>query len=185
MSHFYDFNLLPWRAEQRQRRYWLFIAMLASALILGIIVSTLWCGAVLHKISIGETALHNLQQQLLLLQQTEQQQKKVQQQISVIKKQENAAKQVMAATARDMELLQTLSKNISPFIYLNALKKNADLITITGKTISLKNFAVFMQKLAKIKWLEPPLVQEIRNGNINDLQDNFFTLQVKMKGNRS
>lgn len=173
-----NFNLLPWRATLRRQQYQTLKTALYCAALFGVAISMIWHITLHYKIAYETKTLHALQQELTLLRQQEQQQKKLQQELVALQQQDNFVEQTENVTIRNIELLAVLGKIISPFIALDSIQKSADFIRVTGKIISLKAFATFMQKLSKINWLEAPLVQEIKNNNINNMQDNSFTIRL-------
>jgi len=179
--NYLNFNLLPWRDMRRQRQHRVLKIALSVALSFAIIVVGLWHFLLNCHITDNVLVLNNSQQELQLLQQQAVQQEDLHQRIVVMQERDNFIKRVENEHTRNIEVLVALSQIIPPFIYFTAVHKNAELITIVGKTIALKAFADFMQQLGKTSWIRELTLQEIKNSDANNIYDHSFVLQLTVK----
>lgn len=173
-----NYNLLQWRDMLRYQQCQMLKITLCFAVVLGLVVSILWGIFIHQKINRVTTTLLTLQQEFMQLQQQEKEQENIQQKILVLQQQDNFVRQIENTMLHNIELLITLSRATSSVIFLNSLRQTDGFITLTGNTFSLKAFANFMRKLSQLSWLCSPVLQEISNNNANNLQDNFFVLQI-------
>jgi type IV pilus assembly protein PilN len=180
-GHNYNYNLLPWRVTLRHKQKQQFIGRLGTAVLFGAIFVVAGYWSLQQKTTAINNTLAQRQQTLAKIQTIEQHTATTNKQINTLVQQKHILKQIENEQASNLELFTALNNTISPFIYLEQLQRQSNVITLRGQTLSLNAFTDFMQKLARIKWLEPPTLHEIKNNDINNPQDNSFTIQMAMK----
>ena len=173
-------NLLPWRADrrkQREREFYVMLAMAAIAAIAVVLMWYLWMNARLDNQDARNAYLkdqiHQLDDKLTEI-------KKLEETKSKLLARKQIIEQLQANRSQMVHLFDELVKTIPDGVRLNSLKQSGDTLTLEGVAQSNASVATYMRNLDVSDWLKRSDLQktEIKG---NDKRDRFvFGLTVKL-----
>lgn len=174
----YDFNLLPWRQELRNKKQKNHKLLICLCILLGVLLVSIWHFTIKQKINSAITEQHKLTPQTTALKLREKQIKITNNNITAVKVKLDRIKNLRNNQIKNVELLISLSQITPPAIYLLNLQKNDNDVMITGQTTNLSAITEFIQKISKESLFVQSQIQEIKN--ISE-QENIFTIKINLK----
>jgi len=173
-------NLLPWRADrrkQREREFYMMLAMAAVAAIAAVLMWYLWMNARLENQDARNLYLkdqiHQLDDKLIQI-------KKLEETKSKLLARKQIIEQLQANRSQMVHLFDELVKTIPDGVRLNSLKQAGDTLTLEGVAQSNASVATYMRNLDVSSWLKRSDLQKTEAKG-NDKRDRFiFGLTVKL-----
>jgi len=173
-------NLLPWRADrrkQREREFYMMLAMAAVAAIAAVLMWYLWMNARLDNQDARNAYLkdqiHQLDDKLIQI-------KKLEETKSKLLARKQIIEQLQANRSQMVHLFDELVKTIPDGVRLNSLKQAGDTLTLEGVAQSNASVATYMRNLDVSSWLKRSDLQKTEAKG-NDKRDRFtFGLTVKL-----
>jgi type IV pilus assembly protein PilN len=173
-------NLLPWRADrrkQREREFYMMLAMAAVAAVAVILMWYLWMNARLDNEDARNAYLkdqiHQLDDKLTEI-------KKLEETKSKLLARKQIIEQLQANRSQMVHLFDELVKTIPDGVRLNSLKQAGDTLTLEGVAQSNASVATYMRNLDVSSWLKRSDLQKTEVKG-NDKRDRFtFGLTVKL-----
>ena len=80
-----------------------------------------------------------------------------------------------------VHLLDQLVRLLPDGVYLQSVKQNDQIITLTGYAQSNAWVSMLMRNLESSPWLESPLLVEIKAITVNNIRQNEFNMRIKLK----
>jgi type IV pilus assembly protein PilN len=174
-------NLLPHREMKRAARQRQFAVIAGITAAFGIAIALL-----IYTINIGRIDEQQNRNQFLAAEI-----KKLDTQIEEIKKLKEqtqdllSRKQVVESLQTNRNeavyLLDQLIRQLPDGTYLKGIKQTGDRVNITGYAQSNARVSTLMRNLASSPWLESPELVEIKAATVNNIRANEFSLNVKIK----
>lgn len=83
--------------------------------------------------------------------------------------------------AEVVHLLDQLVRLLPDGVYLQSVKQNDQIITLTGYAQSNAWVSMLMRNLESSLWLESPLLVEIKAITVNNIRQNEFNMRIKLR----
>ena len=83
--------------------------------------------------------------------------------------------------AEVVHLLDQLVRLLPDGVYLQSVKQNDQIITLTGYAQSNAWVSMLMRNLESSPWLESPLLVEIKAITVNNIRQNEFNMRIKLR----
>jgi type IV pilus assembly protein PilN len=80
-----------------------------------------------------------------------------------------------------VHLLDQLVRLLPDGVYLQSVKQNDQIITLTGYAQSNAWVSMLMRNLESSLWLESPLLVEIKAITVNNIRQNEFNMRIKLR----
>lgn len=80
-----------------------------------------------------------------------------------------------------VHLLDQLVRLLPDGVYLQSVKQNDQMITLTGYAQSNAWVSMLMRNLESSPWLESPLLVEIKAITVNNIRQNEFNMRIKLR----
>lgn len=80
-----------------------------------------------------------------------------------------------------VHLLDQLARQLPDGVYLKSIKQNGQNVNLNGYAQSNAWVSTLMKNLESSRWLEKPVLIEIKAVNVNNIRQNEFNLNVRMK----
>ena len=80
-----------------------------------------------------------------------------------------------------VHLLDQLVRLLPDGVYLQSVKQNDQIITLTGYAQSNAWVSMLMRNLESSPWLESPLLVEIKAITVNNIRQNEFNMRIKLR----
>lgn len=80
-----------------------------------------------------------------------------------------------------VHLLDQLVRLLPDGVYLQSVKQNDQMITLTGYAQSNAWVSMLMRNLESSLWLESPLLVEIKAITVNNIRQNEFNMRIKLR----
>lgn len=80
-----------------------------------------------------------------------------------------------------VHLLDQLVRLLPDGVYLQSVKQNDQIITLTGYAQSNAWVSMLMRNLESSSWLESPLLVEIKAITVNNIRQNEFNMRIKLR----
>jgi type IV pilus assembly protein PilN len=174
-------NLLPHRQirkEARQREFGLMV--LFTAIVAGAIVFmgyTLINGQVetqLERNQRLDAAIVKLDKEIADI-------KDLKDQISAMLERKQVVENLQTNRSQAVVVFDELSRQLPEGMYLKSVKQQGNVITIEGVADTNARVATLVRNFNGSKWLESPILIEIKAVTSNNVKQNIFTLQVNLK----
>ena len=80
-----------------------------------------------------------------------------------------------------VHLLDQLVRQLPDGVYLKSIKQNGQNVNLNGYAQSNTWVSSLMKNLESSRWLETPVLIEIKAVNVNNIRQNEFNLNVRLK----
>jgi type IV pilus assembly protein PilN len=172
-------NLLDWRAERRKERQEQFIAMLAVAAAVAVVIVLAGIFAMTSELDYQKERNEYLKAQIA----------QVDKQITEIQELEKVKANLLARMRVIEQLQQSRSATVHFFdeivntlpdgVYLTSLKQTDKTVTIEGVAESNGRVSTYMKNLDASPWFSDPQLVVIKTSDKNKERTSNFTLKVK------
>ena len=182
-------NLLPHREARRKHKKTAFIALLALAAALGIVVVIMVGGYNASRISIQKSRNEVLSKANLELDKKIAEIATLKQEIEALKARQQAVEDLQGDRNQPVYLLEELVRQTPQGVYLKSFKQEGQRVTMTGNAQSQERVAELLRNLTSgSPWLEQPNLVEVRSetlaGSKTGKKVGAFTLAVGIKRQR-
>lgn len=174
-------NLLPHRQirrEARQREFGLmvlFSVIAAAALIF--MAYTIINGKVESQLERNQrldTAIAKLDKEIAAI-------KDLKDQISAMLERKQVVENLQTNRSEAVVVFDELSRQLPEGMYLRSIKQTGTVIEVEGVADTNARVATLVRNLNASKWMESPILIEIKAITANGLKQNLFTLKVSLK----
>ncbi len=174
-------NLLPHRQIKRAERQRQFVLMLAAVAALG--AGVVFLGQTLINAQIDKQAERNtrLETANAKLDKEIEEIKALKSQIQDVLSRKQVVENLQTDRSQAVVVLDEISRNIPEGMYLKSIKQQGNLITLEGVADTNARVATLVRNLSSSQWMEAPGLVEIKAATVNELKQNDFTLNVKLK----
>lgn len=159
-------NLLPHREAARKRRREMFYAALGASAVAGLVVAGgiwLWYEA---QISNQQNRNQILSGEIRKLEAQIKDIATLQEEIAALRARQQAVEDLQADRNMPVYLLGELVRQLPDGVYLNTMKQNGQLVSLTGTAQSNERVSELLRNLtSNSPWLTRPELQEIVSGN--------------------
>ncbi len=107
--------------------------------------------------------------------------KNLKDQISAMLERKQVVENLQDSRSQAVIVLDELSRQLPEGIYLRSIKQQGGLVSVEGVADTNARVATLVRNLSKSSWLESPNLVEISSLLINNLKQNAFTLNVRIK----
>ncbi|MDF2866685.1 MAG: Fimbrial assembly family protein [Gammaproteobacteria bacterium] len=176
-----DINLLPWREQLREEHKRQFIwAMLISAAcaLLAVVLIHFTIGGMVNN---QQSKNDFLQSQVAILDGQIKEIHNLRDEKQRLLARMTIIQELQSDRTFVVRLFDEITRLIPNGIYLESIKREGDLITLTGKAESNSQISQFMRNIAASAWLTRPMLSEIKTINDDQQYKSDFKLQVKQK----
>jgi type IV pilus assembly protein PilN len=174
-------NLLPWREERRKQQQRDFGVLAVLTLLLSVVV----VGAVHVYFS---ARIEYQQARNDYLRAEIEQQKRVEKEIQVLEKTKaqilgrmEIIQNLQASRPEMVHVFDQMVRMLPEDVYLTNLRRNGELLVMTGVARNNNLVSEFMRTLRGSDWFGEPLLKVINNKEILDIRASFFEMQVAKK----
>lgn len=158
----YSINLLPWRVQKQAIQKKQFLAALIITSLLSFSVLLILNYNLKTQLDLIQTKNHHLQKTNKNLNIKNNLVQERAMQYEVLKKQVEEIRAMRAKRSLIIHLLDEMPKQVPTGLYLTAFDREGKMINVQGRASSHAQVSLFMQQLAVLTWLLPPVLKEIK-----------------------
>jgi type IV pilus assembly protein PilN len=177
-------NLLPHRQikrAERQREFGLMGLMAAGAACAVIFLGWQFLGAQkesqLERNGRLEKAITSLDKEIADI-------KDLKDQINNVLERKQIVENLQTNRSQAVVILDELTRQLPEGLYLKSIKQVGSLITLEGVADTNARVATLVRNLGVSNWMESPNLVEIKSITVNNIKQNEFTLNVKLKSQK-
>ncbi|MCC6922267.1 MAG: PilN domain-containing protein [Nitrosomonas sp.] len=174
-------NLLPHRELKRKARQQQ-IAISAGA-VFAVSLFIIWAGydVIAGKIETQNGRNQFLNNQIAVLDQQIAEIKDIKNQTQELLSRKDVVETLQGNRAEVVHLLDQLVRQLPDGVYLKSIKQNGQSVNLNGYAQSNAWVSSLMKNLESSRWLETPVLIEIKAVNVNNIRQNEFNLNVRLK----
>lgn len=172
-------NLLPHRELKRAARRRQFNALLAIAVMIGVLSVALGHTVIATRKSNQEARNAFLTQEIAKLDRQIVEIKKIREQTQALLERKQVVETLQSNRTEVVHLFDQMIRLLPDGLYLKSFKQTADVVNIGGYTQSSARVSTLMRSLEESPWFEQPSLIEIKAATVNNLRANEFVLSVK------
>lgn len=174
-------NLLPHRELKRKARQQQ-IGISAGA-VFAVSLFIIWAG---YDVIAGEIETQNgrnqfLNNQIAVLDRQIAEIKDIKNQTQELLSRKDVVETLQGNRAEVVHLLDQLVRQLPDGVYLKSIKQNGQNVNLNGYAQSNTWVSSLMKNLESSRWLETPVLIEIKAVNVNNIRQNEFNLNVRLK----
>lgn len=172
-------NLLPWREQLRETQKRLFLQALGASFILALIIIFFTHFIYSMRISSQEYRNDLFKQQIAMLDAKSKEVKEVQKQKTQLISRMGIIRDLQANRPLVVHIFDELARVVPDGVFFVSLKREGDTIIVVGKAESNTRVSLLMRNIESSKWLQQPVLSEIKMNPNAIPYDNDFTLLTK------
>ena len=174
-------NLLPHRELKRKVRQQQ-IGISAGA-VFAVSLFIIWAGydVIAGKIETQNGRNQFLNNQIAVLDQQIAEIKDIKNQTQELLSRKDVVETLQGNRAEVVHLLDQLVRQLPDGVYLKSIKQNGQSVNLNGYAQSNAWVSSLMKNLESSRWLETPVLIEIKAVNVNNIRQNEFNLNVRLK----
>lgn len=174
-------NLLPHRELKRKARQQQ-IGISAGA-VFAVSLFIIWAGydVIAGKIETQNGRNQFLNNQIAVLDRQIAEIKDIKNQTQELLSRKDVVETLQGNRAEVVHLLDQLVRQLPDGVYLKSIKQNGQNINLNGYAQSNTWVSSLMKNLESSRWLETPVLIEIKAVNVNNIRQNEFNLNVRLK----
>lgn len=174
-------NLLPHRQLKRAARQRQFNLMLIATVIAGVVI--VFAGETIISARISSQSERNarLDAANAKLDKQIDEIKDLKNQIQNVLDRKQVVENLQSDRSQAVVVLDEISRQLPEGVVLKSIKQQANLINLEGIADSNARVATLVRNFSESRWMEAPGLIEIRSTTINNLKQNDFTMNVKLK----
>lgn len=174
-------NLLPHRELKRKARQQQ-IGISAGA-VFAVSLFIIWAG---YDVIVGKIETQNgrnqfLNNQIAVLDRQIAEIKDIKNQTQELLSRKDVVETLQGNRAEVVHLLDQLVRQLPDGVYLKSIKQNGQNVNLNGYAQSNTWVSSLMKNLESSRWLETPVLIEIKAVNVNNIRQNEFNLNVRLK----
>lgn len=174
-------NLLPHRQLKRAARQRHFNLMLAVAAIAGVVIVFAGETIISAKISAQVERNARLDAANAKLDKQIDEIKDLKNQIQNVLDRKKVVENLQSNRSQAVVVLDEISRRLPEGVVLKSIKQQANVINLEGLADTNARVATLVRNFSDSRWLESPNLIEIRSTTVNNLKQNAFTMNVKLK----
>lgn len=174
-------NLLPHRELKRKVRQQQ-IGISAGA-VFAVSLFIIWAGydVIAGKIETQNGRNQFLNNQIAVLDRQIAEIKDIKNQTQELLSRKDVVETLQGNRAEVVHLLDQLVRQLPDGVYLKSIKQNGQNVNLNGYAQSNTWVSSLMKNLESSRWLETPVLIEIKAVNVNNIRQNEFNLNVRLK----
>ncbi|MCB1976015.1 MAG: PilN domain-containing protein [Nitrosomonas sp.] len=174
-------NLLPHRELKRKARQQQ-IGISAGA-VFAVSLFIIWAGydVIAGKIETQNGRNQFLNNQIAVLDRQIAEIKDIKNQTQELLSRKDVVETLQGNRAEVVHLLDQLVRQLPDGVYLKSIKQNGQNVNLNGYAQSNTWVSSLMKNLESSRWLETPVLIEIKAVNVNNIRQNEFNLNVRLK----
>jgi type IV pilus assembly protein PilN len=174
-------NLLPHRELKRKARQQQ-IGISAGA-VFAVSLFIIWAGydVIAGKIETQNDRNQFLNNQIAVLDRQIAEIKDIKNQTQELLSRKDVVETLQGNRAEVVHLLDQLVRQLPDGVYLKSIKQNGQNVNLNGYAQSNTWVSSLMKNLESSRWLETPVLIEIKAVNVNNIRQNEFNLNVRLK----
>ncbi len=174
-------NLLPHRQVKREARQREFGLMAGFSVILAAFIIFVGWSYIENQVERQVERNKRLDVAIVALDKEIAEIKDLKDQISAMLERKQVVENLQDNRSQAVVVLDELSRQLPEGMYLRSIKQQGGLISVEGVADTNARVATLVRNLSKSSWLESPNLVEISSLLINNLKQNAFTLNVRIK----
>lgn len=176
-----EINLLPWREQLREEHKRQFIWAMLVSTVCGLIAVFLIHLIIASTVTNQQSKNDFLQAQIDILDRQIKEIRNLQDEKQRLLARMTIIQALQSDRTFVVRLFDEVTELITNGIYLESIKREGDLITLTGKAESNSQISQFMRNISGSAWLTRPMLSEIKTINDDQQYKSDFKLQVNQK----
>ncbi len=173
-------NLLPWRAERRKQRQKEFGVMAALSALAAVIVSFLIVSYYNGQISGQNVRNDYLKTQIAQVDKQIEEIEELDRKKGKLLARKEVIEELQANRSQMVHLFDSLVRTIPDGVVLTAIKQDAQILTLTGRSQSNSRVSTYMRNLESSGWMTKPDLSIIEAKGTDKGLPYEFSLQVKL-----
>lgn len=174
-------NLLPHRELKRRARQQQ--VAISAGVVFAVSLLIIWAGydAIAGKIETQNDRNQFLNNQIAVLDRQIAEIKDIKNQTQELLSRKDVVETLQGNRAEVVHLLDQLVRQLPDGVYLRSIKQNGQNVNLSGYAQSNAWVSSLMKNLESSRWLETPVLIEIKAVNVNNIRQNEFNLNVRLK----
>lgn len=173
-------NLLPWREERRKQRQKNFYSMLGFAALAGVLISFLIVSFYNGRIGNQNSRNQYLRDEITTIDSQITEIEELDKKKSRLLARKEVIEQLQANRSQMVHLFDSLVRTVPDGVTLTAIKQDADVLTLTGRSQSNSRVSTYMRTLEGSGWMTQPDLNVIEAKAGNPGLPYEFNLKVKL-----
>lgn len=174
-------NLLPHRQIKRAERKRELGLMAVATVALGVVLIFMGHQVINNRLDAQMNRNSRLQTAITQLDTEIDEIKRLQEEIKNMLDRKQVVENLQSNRSQAVILLDEITRQLPEAVYLSSFKQNGNTITLQGFADSNGRIATLVRNLSTSKWLESPVLVEIKAANVNSQRLSSFLLTVKQK----
>lgn len=174
-------NLLPHRKLKRKARQQQI--GISAGVVFAVSLFIIWAGydVIAGKIETQNGRNQFLNNQIAVLDRQIAEIKDIKNQTQELLSRKDVVETLQGNRAEVVHLLDQLVRQLPDGVYLKSIKQNGQNVNLNGYAQSNTWVSSLMKNLESSRWLETPVLIEIKAVNVNNIRQNEFNLNVRLK----
>lgn len=174
-------NLLPHRELKRKVRQQQI--GISAGVVFAVSLFIIWAGydVIAGKIETQNGRNQFLNNQIAVLDRQIAEIKDIKNQTQELLSRKDVVETLQGNRAEVVHLLDQLVRQLPDGVYLKSIKQNGQNVNLNGYAQSNTWVSSLMKNLESSRWLETPVLIEIKAVNVNNIRQNEFNLNVRLK----
>lgn len=177
-------NLLPHRELKRKARQQQVAISVGVVFAVGLLI--IWAGydVIAGKIDTQNGRNQFLNSHITILDQQIAEIRDIKNQTQELLSRKDVVETLQGNRAEVVHLLDQLVRQLPDGVYLRSIKQNGQNVNLNGYAQSNAWVSTLMKNLESSQWLGTPVLIEIKAVNVNNIRQNEFNLNVKLKSSK-
>jgi type IV pilus assembly protein PilN len=174
-------NLLPHRELKRKARQQQ--VAISAGFVFAVSLLIIWAGydVINRKIETQNDRNQFLNKHIAILDQQIAEIRDIKNQTQELLSRKDIVETLQGNRTEVVHLLDQLARQLPDGVYLKSIKQNGQNVNLNGYAQSNAWVSTLMKNLESSRWLEKPVLIEIKAVNVNNIRQNEFNLNVRLK----
>ena len=174
-------NLLPHRAERRQRARKHFLTLSGMTVGLGVLIAFLIYQFYASQIEVQNDRNTFLANEIKKLDKDIADINELKNQIQALLARKQIIETLQAERAQTVHLLEQMVRQMPEGIYLRSMRQSGPRVHIVGYAQSNARVSTLMRNIEASPWLEQPVLVEVKASNVDQKRGSEFNLYLNLK----
>jgi len=174
-------NLLPHRELKRKARQQQVAISAGFVFALSLLIIWAGCDVINRKIETQNDRNQFLNNHIAILDQQIAEIRDIKNQTQELLSRKDIVETLQGNRTEVVHLLDQLARQLPDGVYLKSIKQNGQNVNLNGYAQSNAWVSTLMKNLESSRWLEKPVLIEIKAVNVNNIRQNEFNLNVRLK----
>lgn len=174
-------NLLPHRAERRQRARKHFLTLSGMTVGLGVLIAFLIYQFYASQIEVQNDRNTFLANEIKKLDKDIADINELKNQIQALLARKTIIEQLQADRAQTVHLLEQMVRQMPEGIYLRSMRQSGPRVHIVGYAQSNARVSTLMRNIEASPWLEQPVLVEVKASNVDKKRVSEFNMYLNLK----